>query len=347
MRRLRGLLVVGVLGLLLWPVQAQAWIEWIDPLSGPEGLFGLQFEGRLVCIGDRLPSGLRVYLRAAHAEALRATAAASLAEAEARADASLWKAAEEKWAAAEAAWANAEREWAIVGVAVHALSAADVKTKQANAEAVKAKVKTETSDQEKVNLWKDAVDKRQSTQRAVQSVFTSSVAVGVFWSACSTSKMRRASIDLGISFLRSKDDRFADSENRLKLTTLIPSFSWNVFPDARYDVVDVGIGGGMYWFSSTRMESIRGVVLQPWRVDLHAPSSWAAEPLTLKSYKRWAAVPVVRVGQLLFPSGFPPNAFNSAPGFLQPRIPSELVFTKSLFFNLEPFVRRSPTDVLH
>jgi hypothetical protein len=340
MRRLRGTLLVGVLGLLLlWPVQAQAWIEWLDPLSGPEGLFGLQFEGRLVCIGDQVPNGLRESLSAAHAEALRATAAASLADVGAinKDPVSLWKVAEEKWA-------KAEEEWAIVGVAVHALSAADVKKNRENAD--KAKTLAEAaSGTDSGKKWREAINKRQSTQRAVQSVFTSSVAVGVFWSACSPSKMRRASIDLGISFLRTPDDRFADSENRLKLTTLIPSFSWNVFPDARYDVVDVGIGGGMYWFSSTRMESIRGVVLQPWRVDLHAPSSWAAEPL--KSYKRWAAVPVVRVGQLLFPSGFPPNAFNSAPGFVQPRIASELVFTKSLFINLEPFVRRAPTEILH
>ena len=73
---------------------------------------------------------------------------------------------------------------------------------------------------------------------------------------------------------------------------------------------------------------------------IHAPSSWSSKPHS--SPKRWLAVPTLRLGHLLFPAGFEPNAFNPGPGTPGERIPGELVFSKSLFMNLAPLIRRSP-----
>ena len=161
--------------------------------------------------------------------------------------------------------------------------------------------------------------------------------VGVLWSFCSPEKIRRVSIDLGITYLRADDARFADG-NRLKLITMIPSVSWRVFDDARYDAVDVGIGGGMYWFSSVGFAPFNGVVLQPWRVDIHAPSSWSSKPPGDRYGRRWLALATLRLGHLAFPAGFEPNAFNPASGTPVGRIAGELVFSKSIFLNLEPLI---------
>ena len=183
------------------------------------------------------------------------------------------------------------------------------------------------------------IEAANKTIRAVNSLVASTRSVGVLWSFCSPTKIRRVSIDLGITDLRTDDDRFAGG-NRLRLTTMIPSVSWRVFDDTRYDVVDVGMGGGGYWFSSEGFASFSGIVLQPWRIDLHAPSSWSSKPH--RSPKRWLAVPTLRLGQLLFPAGFETNAFNAGPGTPAGRIPGELVFSKSIFMNVEPLIRHRP-----
>ena len=59
-----SLILAGVFQMLS-VVPALAWWEWLDPLSGPKGLKGPQFEARLVCFGSELPSNLRTLLSTA------------------------------------------------------------------------------------------------------------------------------------------------------------------------------------------------------------------------------------------------------------------------------------------
>jgi hypothetical protein len=171
---------------------------------------------------------------------------------------------------------------------------------------------------------------------------------GVTYSACAVreGQKRRASLDLGFRFLRFTDvadsNRFAGG-NEIALTTLVPSFSWRVFSDRRFDVVDAGVGAGVYWFSSRGansggFESFSGVILEPVRLDFHAPS-------VLTRNHWWAAIPNLRFGLLVFPDGFKANAFGPALTADKARpIGAEWLKNFGIFFDLDPIVRHFSTN---
>jgi hypothetical protein len=131
------------------------------------------------------------------------------------------------------------------------------------------------------------------------------------------------------------DPQYADAKE-ITLTTIVPTFSWRVFSDPNYDFLDAAVGAGAYWFTSAGFKSFSGVILEPGRVDFHAPSSWSGKPFT--NPKRWAALPTFRVGVVIFPSGFDKDAFAGI-GEKAVRLPAEFTGAYSLFVNLQPFVR--------
>jgi hypothetical protein len=104
-------------------------------------------------------------------------------------------------------------------------------------------------------------------------------------------------------FLWTNDQRFASGQ-RISLTTLTPSFTWSVFPSREWNFVDYGVGAGWYWIASDVFPAISGPVLEPLRLEFHAPASQPA----------WQRIPVLRVGVLVFPKGFEPNSFAPSPG---------------------------------
>jgi hypothetical protein len=166
---------------------------------------------------------------------------------------------------------------------------------------------------------------------------------GFTLSACPVrpGEKRRASLDLGFRFLRFTDDaasnKFAGG-NEIELGTFAPSFSWKVFTNPRFDVVDAGVGGGVYWFSSQGpnpggFESFSGVILEPVRLDFHAPSVWTRN-------NWWAAIPNLRFGLMVFPAGFKANAFGpNLEGDKARPIGAEWLKNVGIFFDLEPIVR--------
>ena len=120
MRRLCPSLILAGLFQMWSPAPAQAWWEWLDELSGPQGLKGPQFEARLVCFGNELPANLSGAL----AEPRRLTAAARIIDPSDSLEAAMrglpgdgrtagltrlqdgLRAAAPAWAAAEQAWEN-------------------------------------------------------------------------------------------------------------------------------------------------------------------------------------------------------------------------------------------------
>lgn len=144
-------------------------------------------------------------------------------------------------------------------------------------------------------------DKNAPTQGVRPKV----VPVGLLYSACELddTEWRRASIELGMRFLWTRDDRFAGGR-RISLTTLEPSFSWSIINNPDWNFVDYGMGGGFYWVSSEAFPSVNGGFLEPLRLDFHAPAN--SNP--------WARIPILRVGVLVFPGGFEPGAFAPGPG---------------------------------
>ena len=155
--------------------------------------------------------------------------------------------------------------------------------------------------------------------------------LGAVVSACRVKSgyARRLAVNLGARFMWADDNpRFANGQ-RISFTTLEPSVSFNLFskfPDG--DFVDYGFGAGAYWFSSTEFPSFNGAFLEPVRIEFHPTTN-------MKQNHKWAAaIPVVRLGWLMFPGGFETASFAAAPG-VPPRISRDWAFNAGIFFDLE------------
>ena len=139
-------------------------------------------------------------------------------------------------------------------------------------------------------------------------------AAGLVYSACGLDERRRddinrdviqwrrASIELGMRFLWTHDERFANGR-RISLTTIEPSFSWSLIDNPSGNVIDYRIGAGFYWVSSREFPSVTGTFLEPVRLDIHAP----------RKSPKWARIPLFRIGLLVFPRGFEPDVFLPRP----------------------------------
>jgi hypothetical protein len=103
---------------------------------------------------------------------------------------------------------------------------------------------------------------------------------------------------------RSTATEFAPGE-RIALHVLEPKFTWPL--SGRFDFVDGQAGIGRYWFRSNGFDSFSGWLIEPLRFDVHLPArfadgkSWWKRGLLAVSYS---------AGVILFPKGFPANAFN-------------------------------------
>jgi hypothetical protein len=167
---------------------------------------------------------------------------------------------------------------------------------------------------------------------------------GITFSACKVrpGETRRASIDLGFRLLRYTDDSASNAfagGNSISLSTFVPSFEWRVFTNPRIDVVDAGVGAGVYFFTSLGsnpggFNSFSGLIVEPVRLDFHAPT-------VLTRDHWWAAIPNLRFGLIVFPGGFDANAFGPLlTGAKARQIDAEWLKDFGIFFDLEPIVRR-------
>jgi hypothetical protein len=156
---------------------------------------------------------------------------------------------------------------------------------------------------------------------------------GVVLSACKipSGRVRRAALDLGTAFgWTGHDQQFAGGE-RIRLWTIGGSYTYNVFSaHPNRDFLDIAAGGGGYVFSSKGMpQSVSGYYLEPVRFEFHPTTNFKRRTQS----NGWSKlVPVLRVGYLLFPSGFETEQFvDTTPK----HIGADWVFTAGLFFNFE------------
>jgi hypothetical protein len=293
--------------MILLGVPAPADAQWgkLEKLSGPGEFSGWALEFRVACFGDPLPDG--------PLDALASTAATATETARKSIERD-----SKQWQDAAAAWETAARAWAFeLGHAYEDPGSHPL-------------------DQGRVDYRRRAEELRAAVNRAPATMMATSSA-GVAWSLCSPNRKRRLALDVGWNFWDSDPDSNYAGGAPINLDTLMASISWRVLAGTDFDFVEVGAGGGMYWFTSTGFESLRGVVLQPAKFMLRAPSSWSGK--ALKDIRRWAAIPVFGIGVTMFPGGFEPNDFAGV-GDRAVRIPRELLLTQYWFFNLEPFLRR-------
>jgi hypothetical protein len=348
MRTFRMTLFLLVVCLLIAPAPAQAWWGWLEELSGPGKFSGPQFEFRLVCFGEEseakrlIDTFKRVRLLTSKidggtSESVKAAGDAwrdLIAELNAtRLTLPVIDATEVNTAAAALA-----KSWKKFHDTLHVPEAAQ------NPQWI---AKVGEMDM-KALIGETDVAVQPLVARVVRGI-TSIGSTGVFLSACSVNKKRRSSIEVGVNLWHTGATSDFANRQEIKLTTLMTLFSFRIFPDPRFDFVDAGVGGGVYWFTSTGFDSFSGVILQPGRLDFHAPTLWATYPFkdvnkrttTLNTLRRIAAAPSFRYDVMFFPAGFDADAFAGV-GEKHVPISGERVNSWSLFINLAPFVPMAP-----
>jgi hypothetical protein len=346
-QRWGAMLLLCVAIQLIAPARADAWFAWLDQLSGPGPYHGLQFEFRVACFGkDSDANRLARRYAAAKLHAIHLTPSSSPENLESIRALQELVIEFEHARSSFPVFNKAELDLVIsYTVAVDSLLSALYPVK------APAEGKQPTNEQKLSMIG--AV--QQTLKNLDKPIHTANIGVtalgstGVFWSMCSTDKTRGTSFDIGTTFWRTIEDSsdFAGGKP-VRLLTLIPSISWRVFLDPRFDVLDAGAGGGVYWFTSAGFEEFKGIVLQPGRLDFHAPTRWSTYDLasgtpltkTLKVLARVTAIFNLRYAVMSFPSGFAANAFAGS-GARSERIPAELNQTWTIFLNLKPLAHRT------
>jgi hypothetical protein len=332
------------------PAPASAWFGWLDRWSGPGKFWGLLYEARLVCFGpdSGIAEVVAPYERAQMSTQLvlgrQQPAAPAASQASQQAATAPAQQAEGVQAAAAAARRMVVTDWQ---TALTALQAAQIRWNAPNISEtrrvladVQAFVKMEgniefsalVTDAEKV--MREGIESRAGKMVTV-------AATGMFWSACSDEKDRRVSIELNVndwhSFDNENNAKFSGGES-IRFVTVMPSVTWRMFANQKADVIDLGIAAGYYAFSSKGFKSVDGFIIEPLRIDLHAPSSWAAYKRT--DPKRLASMVTFRFGLMTIPGGFAADAF--ARGSHVGPIEAEMVPTVGLFFNLNSLLVNKP-----
>ncbi len=231
-----GLAFLGQLGL-----PAPAYAQWgkLEKLSGPGTFSGWAFEFRAACFGDPVDESLLDGLAA------RAASATETARKSTERDSQQWRAAADAWEAAARAWAFE------LGHKYEAPPPHEI-------------------EKGRVDYQRLAEDLRAAVNRAPATMMATSSA-GVAWSLCNPNKKRRLALDIGwITWESDPDPNYAGGA-AINLDTLMASISWRALQGTDFDFVEVSAGGGMYWFTSTGFESLKGVVLQPARLIASGP----------------------------------------------------------------------------
>jgi hypothetical protein len=337
MRPIKLTILFLVLATLVFPAPAHAWFGWLDNLSGPGPFHSKQVELRLVCFGEKSPiPDLSRQLRVARArtgamkEVIHRREIPEPSEIE----------------SVIAAWRDLRASMkAFASSSIFGLDLAKLPTGM-NVSPLLFGGDGETLKSWQENKWTEAEDYLKELDRVITPAKMeqdSIGSVGVLWSLCSDAKVRRLSIEMGVNFYESSRNpsEWADGKT-VTFTTYMPAISWRPISDPRYDIVDLAVGGGGYVFTSAAFPSFTGVVLQPYRLDLHFPSGWSrflSGPSSRKTIGGLATLVSYRYGYLLFPKGFGPNVF-AGPTQQTPGLPAELVRTRVLFLNLEPLAQR-------
>jgi hypothetical protein len=341
------LALIGVAVLQLgFPSTAHAWWEILEQFSGPGRWKGFDVDARLFCLVDSLPPDTKKELvsrmqdfvaRMQKAENRPRIEISSQIPAEGQRSAFLTAARAEvhKWTAALDEGERILDQWQSnsgrVGdrTAVLRLAFTNVRTRAdaslaavtsatdawINGRASRAEVDAavKEAEQDAMRAMDDLQRTADSIQHVVDRPRVSAAALpGVIYSACRLQRdeRRRASFDIGMRFLWTHDDRYVDGE-RITFTTIEPAFAWNIIDNPKRDIIEYGIGAGFYWISSKAFPSVTGGFLEPVRFDFHFPTNYAKEDAPLP--KKIVRSLVFRVGYLVFPGGFEPDAFLADP----------------------------------
>ncbi len=338
MRRVALTLVWTALIVLAIPSPAAAWWEFLEELSGPGWWKGFDIDARLFCLVDPLPQDTEQALlkRMSDLVAKPRPRISEAPQSPDQRDAYLTSVERQvnEWTTTLDEWESIFDQWQLVSgrsvdrIAAVRMALANIRKRaDSSLAAVLPAAKAWLgSPQERTgidtavkNAERDAATAFDVLQRASNTmhdiVATPRTAVaalpGVIYSACKLDRgeRRRAAFDVGMRFLWTNDDRFASGE-RISFTTIEPAFAWRVIEKPKYDILEYGLGAGFYWISSRAFPSVTGGFVEPARFDFHVPTSLATKGTIPRKIVRSI---IFRVGYLVFPGGFEPDAFLADP----------------------------------
>jgi hypothetical protein len=302
----RALAACGLAILLQIGLPAPAAAQWgkLEKLSGPGPFYGWAFEFRVACFGDP-PAAVALI---AAARTLTDTARGS------ESTSPQWKDAFEGWKRVGAAWAVVLDE---------PYNPPSEPTPQGGG--VDYRTLAQAAEEQAIRL---------GLRAQVPLMATSSA--GVAWSFCRPDRERRFGVDLGWNHWEAGGQPAYASNEDILLDTFMASFSWRLLSGTKWDFLEASAGAGVFGFTSAGFPTERGLVIQPLRLTLRAPSSWSIKKPS--DWRRWAAIPVYGRGFTLFPSGFDSTDFAGIDDTAT-AIPTELITTQYVFFNLQPLTR--------
>ena len=324
---------------LMAPAPALAWFGWLDHMSGAGPFWTEAYEFRLACFGDAADDVRRLDALLTRANLLTLEA----------------RGANESYVTAQAAWRQFVAELGTINTpgAFPVLPRTDVEALSGAIAGLTPEDYVEFQRQLAAIYPRSAAIPTAAaalpanpvttvaTRAAslIDGIFRAHVSLnstGMLWSFCNPTKVRRWAFEFGATLGQANSNSDYAGDHTIRLVMLMPSLSYRVFTDPRFDVVDVGAGVGAYRFSSRGFQAFSGWVLQPVRVDLHAPTRW----INSGGFERVAAMLTLRLGFIVFPGGFDADAF-AATGSKAVAIGPEWIPSATIFFNLEPLLRRS------
>jgi hypothetical protein len=345
MRRVALTLLSAFLMLVAFPNPAAAWWEFLEELSGPGWWKGFDVDARLFCLVDTLPEKTEddlVTRMESLVNRMKAKETRPRIEIAAQLPPELQRAAfvtsvrsqVDSWTLTLDEWERIFDDWQLVsGRTVEKIAAvrqalANIRMRADSSLAAvvpSAEAFFDSRDKRKEleaavkKAEEDAAKAFEVLQRSAETMHsivdspraTFAALPGVIYSACRLrgQERRRAAFDVSMRFLWTNDDRYANGE-RISLTTIEPAFAWNVFDNPKYDIVEYGLGAGLYWISSKAFPSVKGGFLEPVRLDFHVPTDFVRSETMPRKIVRSL---VFRFGYLVFPGGFEPDAFLADP----------------------------------
>jgi hypothetical protein len=369
MRSFKVSVVLSALLLIMTPQPAHAWFGWLDYLSGPGPFSGEEYELRLWCFGDKF--GTVTTLQDLLTTAVARTLLVGLVNPPNKDQQ------EQAARRAKNAWLSLVDELAIINgdlrpepqqsasPVFRVLDTNQIQELRSHVTNLTVEDFTDFNgllilSQERSAGARASADLRspprgplglqlgavttviEQANLSIDRVYKGNISrnsTGVFWSFCSPDQTRKHwAVELGATFWSADSNPdFAHTYN-IRLLTIMPSVSYRVFPDARYDVIDAGVSAGRYRFSSGGFNTFTGWVLEPY-LDLHGPTRWVNDC----GFKQLAALLTLRFGLIDFPGGFDTGPQFGAETNTHIR-GSKLTKTATVFFNVPPLARhRKPT----
>lgn len=364
MRRFSVLLAAVVVSLLAVPTRADAWYEWLEKLSGPGPFKGWQVEVRVWCVGDYQERDRTDSIQTAATQmdvvlqSLNAARQQLYAHALPKPDSpdpsirELLKDEANRLSVYRSAFLRVDDLInSVAGIRAQIWSAqngSNAQTARGLAKLIEPLKKVEES----VSAFCGPADGCGTSSAALSAAEASLKSVkeqltnlgdqskdGRFYGGGSFSicppdqdRYRQASFDVVVGRLSTfggANEAYAGN-HRIVLSTLMPTVTWRPLAGNKYylDWFDLAAGAGFYAFSTGGdFDPLSGLMLQPIRLDLHAPSRLpkGLGALSIISYRR---------GLTVFAKGFKANAFGTHNGVPSERLEAEWIKSKAIFVDL-------------